>query len=258
VRALDVCAGAAGGWTLGLHRAGIETVAACEVIPWRRDLYAANFPNVRLYHDLGTLDAATLRRDRVGIIDLLAGSPPCKEYSDIGRGRGLDADDLFLQFVRLAGELRPRWVAAENSHFLKTRGYDRIADALGQVGYACWPLVVEARMLGARHGRPRAVVLAADLSREQGRPARLARPDGHLGRDPCPWARPHGSDGTGPSELLLGPAGTQPVGRHLREYDGVPAGVAEQAREAYGDAVLPQLTEAVGRAILATEAALCP
>jgi DNA (cytosine-5)-methyltransferase 1 len=254
VRALDVCAGAAGGWTLGLHRAGIETVAACELIPWRRDLYAANFPNVRLYDDLVTLDAATLRRDRVGVIDLLAGSPPCKEYSDIGRGRGLDADDLFLQFVRLAGELRPRWIAAENSHFLKTRGYDRIAGALEAHGYTCWPFVVRARDLGARHGRPRVVILAADLSRPQGRPARLAWPhrdvgpvpDGAIGR----FARYAGE--------RLGPVGTGSLGCSLREYDRVPSGLAEQCREAYGDAVLPQLTETIGRAILATEAALCP
>lgn len=37
-RVLDLFAGAAGGWTLGLHRAGFVTVAACEIVPWRRVL----------------------------------------------------------------------------------------------------------------------------------------------------------------------------------------------------------------------------
>ncbi|WP_186820032.1 DNA cytosine methyltransferase, partial [Acidomonas methanolica] len=46
-RVLDLFAGAAGGWTLGLHRAGFVTVAACEIVPWRRVLYAENNPHVR-------------------------------------------------------------------------------------------------------------------------------------------------------------------------------------------------------------------
>lgn len=33
---LDLFAGAAGGWSLGLHRAGFRTVAAVELDPWRR------------------------------------------------------------------------------------------------------------------------------------------------------------------------------------------------------------------------------
>jgi len=256
VRALDLCSGAAGGWSLGLHRAGIETVAACEAVAWRRAMYAVNNPGVKLYDDLVQLDATALQRDRVGRIDLVAGSPPCKEYSSIGRGRGLDGDDLFLHAIRVADELGARWFAAENSAFLKTRGYDRIADALESRGYTCWPHVVEARHAGARHGRPRAFILAANLSRPQGRPARFPRPDGHVAR-PADWpAGPARLYESGVDQLLVGPAGTERLGRHLRGYDGVPAGVAEQCREAYGDAVLPQLTEAVGRAILAVEAEL--
>lgn len=252
MNALDLCSGAAGGWSLGLHRAGIRTVAACEIIGWRRDLYAQNNPGVKLYNDMVTLTGATLERDRVGSIDLVAGSPSCKEYSSIGAGRGLDADDAFLHAIRITGELRPRWFAAENSAFIKTRGYDRIADALDAIGYSSWPLVVEARSAGARHGRPRVFVVATDLSRSQGRPARQSRSNGHVGPvADGPSGRFSRYDRAG-----LGPAGTQPLGRHLREYDGVPSGVAEQAREAYGDAVLPQLTEAVGRAIIQAEAAL--
>lgn len=33
MRALDLFSAAAGGWTLGLHRAGFLTVAACEIVP---------------------------------------------------------------------------------------------------------------------------------------------------------------------------------------------------------------------------------
>ena len=40
MRALDLFSAAAGGWSLGLHRAGFVTVAACEIVEWRRILYA--------------------------------------------------------------------------------------------------------------------------------------------------------------------------------------------------------------------------
>jgi site-specific DNA-cytosine methylase len=40
---LDLFAGGAGGWSLGLHRAGYTTTAAVELDPWRRAVLAANF-----------------------------------------------------------------------------------------------------------------------------------------------------------------------------------------------------------------------
>ena len=40
MRALDLFSAAAGGWSLGLHRAGFVTIAACEIVEWRRILYA--------------------------------------------------------------------------------------------------------------------------------------------------------------------------------------------------------------------------
>jgi DNA (cytosine-5)-methyltransferase 1 len=41
---LDLFSAAAGGWSLGMHRAGYRTIAACEVIDWRRALYSENNP----------------------------------------------------------------------------------------------------------------------------------------------------------------------------------------------------------------------
>jgi DNA (cytosine-5)-methyltransferase 1 len=255
----------------------MTTVAACEAIDWRRDLFSSNFPGVKLYDDLRTLTGAQLRTDGIAKIDLVAGSPPCIEFSSVNtkrRGRGLDADDLFLHAVRIVDEVRPRWVAFENSPEIKTRGYDRIADALEAIGYPCWPFVVCAAHAGAAHRRARAFVVACDPSQSKGRPTRQSRSDGGvaLAAD-TDESRQHaepvdgemgglvgaGPDGIGRSPLhplaSLGPAGAQPLGRHLRAYHGLPARLAERCREAYGDAVLPQLTEAVGRAIIAVEQA---
>lgn len=249
--ALDLCAGGAGGWSLGLHRAGFNTVAACEAVGWRRQMLAHNFPGAKLYDDLRTLTGARIEDDLGYLPDFVAGSPPCKEYSEVNtRGRGLDGDDLFMHAVRLVAECRPRWCAFENSARIRDRGYDRIAGELENLGYTCWPFVLS--RFGARHGRPRAVIIAADLSRPQGRASGLARQHGDVG----PGADRSGRCWPGLHCGSLGPSGTQPLGWHLREYDGLPTGLADRCREAYGDAVFPQLTEAVGRAILRTDAAI--
>lgn len=169
-RVLDLFAGAAGGWTLGLHRAGFVTVAACEVVPWRRVLYAENNPHVRLYDDVRALTAGRLVSDLGFLPDLIAGSPPCQDISSANtRGKGIDGtrSGLYLEAVRLVGECRPRWFAFENSANLRTRGADRLLDALEAFGYAVEACVVGAGDVGACHVRKRSWLIGHD-------PAQLA------------------------------------------------------------------------------------
>lgn len=53
---------------------------------------------------------------QVGSIDLIAGGPPCQPFSRAGKQETVDCDDgrLFLEFVRLVDQLRPRWFLFEN------------------------------------------------------------------------------------------------------------------------------------------------
>lgn len=164
-RVLDLFAGAAGGWTLGLHRAGFVTVAACEIVEWRRVLYAENNPHVRLYDDVRTLTAGRLVSDLGFLPDLIAGSPPCQDISSANtRGKGIDGarSGLYREAVRLVGECRPRWFAFENSANLRTRGADRLLNALEALGYACEPCVVGAGDVGACHVRKRSWLIGFD------------------------------------------------------------------------------------------------
>jgi DNA (cytosine-5)-methyltransferase 1 len=247
---VDLFAGAAGGWTLGLHRAGFRTTSAVESEAWRRRLYSSEFPDVKMFGDIRGVKGRQLGKPW-----LIAGSPPCREFSSVNnQAGGLDADNLFLEAVRLIDECRPRWVALENSAFVKTRGYDRIASYLEEIGYPCWPLVVGNGNAGARHRRPRLFLLARNTEGSERRTARQPRPpEGMVGHaDPGPADT--GRRGDAFDDLpRLGPAGTPPLGGHIREYAGVSTGLVERIREAIGDAVSPVLTEAVGRAILAVE-----
>ncbi|MBT0779200.1 DNA cytosine methyltransferase [Paracoccus sp. pheM1] len=165
LRVLDLFSGAAGGWSLGLHRAGLNTLAACEIVEWRRILYSENFPHVRLYADIRSLTAARLVSDLGCLPDIVVGSPPCQDISSANtKGKGIEGErsGLYLEAVRLVGECRPRWFAFENSPVLRTRGADRLLDELEALGYACWPCVVGAADIGANHVRKRSWLIGCD------------------------------------------------------------------------------------------------
>src|SRR5690606_25791992 len=172
MRALDLFSAAAGGWSLGLHRAGFVTIAACEIVEWRRILYAENTPHVRLYDDIRDLTAARLVSDLGVLPDIIVGSPPCQDISSANtKGKGIEGErsGLYLEAVRLVGDCRPRWFAFENSPNLRTRGADRLLDELEAFGYATEPCVVGASDVGANHVRKRSWLIGYD-------PGQLAHP----------------------------------------------------------------------------------
>lgn len=166
MRVLDLFSAAAGGWSLGLHRAGFETVAACEWIEWRRALYAENNPGVLIYDDVRTLTGERLLADLGALPDIVVGSPPCQDISSANtKGKGVDGErsGLFFEAIRIIGEVRPRWVALENSANLRTRGADRVLGELEGQGYACWAIVVGGDTVGANHERKRSWIIGCDV-----------------------------------------------------------------------------------------------
>lgn len=164
---LDLFSAAAGGWSLGMHRAGFHTVAACEAVDWRRILYSENNPGVPVYDDVCTLTADRLVRDLGSLPTIVVGSPPCQDISSANtKGKGVEGErsGLFFEAIRIIGEVRPRWFALENSANLRTRGADAVLSALEGIGYACWPLVVRASDIGANNERPRSWLIGCDLA----------------------------------------------------------------------------------------------
>lgn len=186
MRLLDLFSAAAGGWSLGLHRAGFRTVAACEFVDWRRSLDSVNNPGVVIYDDVRTLTADRIVSDLGYFPEVVVGSPPCQDISSANtKGKGVEGErsGLFFEAVRIIGEGRPRWFALENSSNLRTRGADAVLAALEELGYACWPVVVRAGHgrggagIGANHERPRSWLIGCDveqLADPHGHPIRLA------------------------------------------------------------------------------------
>lgn len=167
MRVLDLFSGAAGGWSLGLHRAGFRTVAACEAVEWRRALYLQNNPGVRMYDDVRTLTGEQLLRDLGFCPDIVVGSPPCQDISPANtKGKGVEGErsGLYFDAIRIIGGVRPRWFALENSANLRTRGADAVLAALEELGYACWAFVVRAGDIGSNHERARSWLIGCDIS----------------------------------------------------------------------------------------------
>mgnify|MGYP003576139148 CR=1 FL=1 len=224
---LDLFSAAAGGWSLGMHRAGFTTIAACENVDWRRTLYAQNNPGVPIYDDVCTLTAERLLRDIGKLPTVIVGSPPCQDISSANtKGKGVEGErsGLFFEAVRLIGECRPRWFALENSSNLRTRGADAVLSALEAIGYACWATVVRAGDIGANHERPRSWLIGCDLEQ-------VPDPDGmgwHEGRS----GRGIGCDlsvqGDHPDTASIGHEGGR-TWRHGQDGDSAPhAGDASQ------------------------------
>lgn len=274
MNALDLFCGAAGGWSLGLHRAGIETTAACEIDPWRREVFSRNFPKVRMYDDITALTANRLAKDGITNIDIIVGSPPCQDASLANqKGKGVEGErtGLFFEAIRLVSELRPHWAVFENVPGLRARGYDRIHDELENLGYSVRSYVVGAWHAGAPHRRNRVWIVAnskeeqvggTGLSREETItiPAdtyeaglQTGQMDGSLRKEKASQQAQSGDS----CALVQGwdqwNGGPPDLGRM---DDGISAllaskrGLGRSCIAAYGDAVVPQIAELFGRAIL--------
>lgn len=240
---LDLFSGI-GGFSLGLERTGgFKTVAFCEIDPFCRGELARNWPEVPCYHDIRELTAERLATDGI-IIDAICGGFPCQDISASGSGLGLDGErsGLWYEYERLIRELRPQYVVVENSPELLDRWLGVILGALAALGYDAEWECIPASAVGAPHRRDRIWVVAYPNGIGQSQPRGLI-------------------DAVHPAPLSFGEAdalvasvqrGAVPFvcGRH----DGVPPRVAEPMLKALGNAVVPQIPELIGRAILAAEA----
>ena len=275
LRVLDLFSGI-GGFSLGLERTGgFETVAFCEIEDYPRRVLAKHWPGVPIYDDVRTLTADTLRRDGIAV-DVICGGFPCQDISIAGRGAGLagERSGLWTEYARLVCEIRPRFVIVENVAALLSRGIGDVLGDLAAIGYDAEWHCIPASAVGAPHHRDRVWIVAhpngTELRVEPGwrdGPYRsgTAQPsvDGSARQmadadsgDKYWWPR-HVQVGWGAVASDLADAchgrGTEwtiepDVGRVAH---GVPSRV--DRLKGLGNAVVPQVVEVIGKAILAAE-----
>jgi len=246
-RVLDLFSGI-GGFSIGLERAGFQTVAFCEIDPYCRQVLAQHWPKVPCYGDVKNLNADALCRDGIAV-DVICGGFPCQDVSLVGDvwgdGDGLDGErsGLWTEYARLVGELGPSVVIVENVSALIGRGLERVLGDLAALGYDAEWHCVPASAVGAPHGRDRIWIVAyAGSLRSQG--IRLPVIGEQEIRDQ--FARSKAPRGTEPAMPDRGSWADEPaVGRVA---DGVPNRV--ERITALGNAVVPDLPEMIGRAVM--------
>jgi DNA (cytosine-5)-methyltransferase 1 len=153
----------AGGGILADLLLGHNPIGACEIEPYPRDVLLARqrdgiLPAFPIWDDVCTLDGTPWR----GTVDILCGGFPCQDISAAGKGAGITGErsGLWKEYARLIGEMRPRFVFAENSPLLRTRGLGVVLEDLASLGYNARWGVLGARDVGAPHKRDRMWVLA--------------------------------------------------------------------------------------------------
>ena len=160
----------AGGGLLASKLLGWSTVGAVEIEQYPRDIlmrrqedgHLEPFP---IWDDVCTFDGRPWR----GAVDVVSGGFPCQDISSAGKGAGLSGErsGLWFEYLRIVDEVRPRFVFAENSPNLRTRGLGTVVEGLTSLGYDVRWCVLGAWHIGAPHKRDRMWVLAhADSSAE--------------------------------------------------------------------------------------------
>jgi DNA (cytosine-5)-methyltransferase 1 len=257
VRVLDIFSGI-GGFSLGLERAGMRTVAFCEIDPFCRAVLRKHWPDAPIYEDIRTLHAANLPQ-----FDVICGGYPCQPFSHAGKRRGQEDDrHLWPEYFRIVEARRPAWVIGENVVGHIGMGLDAVLSDLEGIGYSCRPFVIPACAVDARHRRERVWVVAhANGSRLEGwdsgivqeRPGeQLARQGGSL-PDTDDALQPDVPVNGEPRISLQEPSGVRgyawlPEPGLGRVADGIP-GRVDRLR-ALGNAVVPQVVQAIGEAIM--------
>lgn len=250
---LDLFSGI-GGFSLGLERAGMRTVAFCEIEPYARRVLAKNWPDVPCYTDVRELGADRLARDGISV-DVMCGGFPCQDISVAGIPNGTQVgisgarSGLWKEYWRLIGELRPRFAIMENTAALVSQGLGTVLGDLSRIGYDAEWHSLAAGELGAPHNRARVWVVAYPMRErlEGGVQTGNAAGEGlawgasaqrHISQLACGQIRNHWQD--------------------IPDVCGVADGVSERVDRHWakrikclGNTVVPQVVEEIGRAIMA-------
>ena len=245
MKVLDLFSGI-GGFSLGLERAGMETIAFCEFDEHAQKVLRKHWPDVPIHSDIRELDAKQFR----GTVSVVTGGFPCQDLSTAGKQVGFSGErsSLYGEMLRVISECMPRYAIFENVTGLLTgdsgRWFGQFLYDLAQIGFDAEWHCVSASDIGAQHHRDRVWVIAypcgsrskVGLARQNVRQEGDTRISINLSNEIRRARRKPGMEGWS-IEPNVG-----------RVANGVP-NRAHRLKQ-LGNAVVPQIPEAIGRAIM--------
>lgn len=154
---LDLFSGI-GGFSLGLERAGMKTIAFCEVDKKCQEVLRKHWKDVPIFDDVTTLKGTDIHET----VDVICGGFPCQDISLAGKGAGLEGErsGLWWEFHRLIKEIKPKYAIIENVSALRNRGLDQVLRSLNEIGYDAEWHCITAASIGAPHRRDRIWIVA--------------------------------------------------------------------------------------------------
>ena len=159
MKVLDLFSGI-GGFSLGLERAGLETVAFVEIDEYCRKVLKKHWPDVPIFSDIKTFGRSVFEES----VDLICGGFPCQPFSVAGKRKGTDDNrHLWPEMFRVIREFKPSWVIAENVRgILSIDGgmvFEQVCLDLENEGYEVQPFVIPACAVNAPHRRDRVWII---------------------------------------------------------------------------------------------------
>lgn len=221
-----------GGFDLGLERTGgFETVAFCEIDPFACSILARHWPHVPNLGDVTTAEFPNA--------DFICAGFPCQDISNAGKRAGITGSrsGLWSEVVRAICVVRPVGALLENVAALLGRGMGRVLGDLAEIGHDSEWDCIPACFVGAWHERDRVWILAYPRQQRngQGQSAQSILRQSDLSRQPS------GVFAKWPGRSNL------PAPTLHRGANGLSAEL-----DSHGNAVVPQIAELIGNAILAS------
>jgi len=239
MKVLDLFSGI-GGFSLGLERAGMTTVAFCEFEEHAQKVLRKHWPNVPIYDDVRTLNGYDFK----GTVDVVCGGFPCQDLSAAGKQSGFSGErsSLYREMLRIISECMPRYAIFENVTGLLTgdsgRWFGKFLYDLAQIGFDAEWHCIEAAHIGAPHRRDRVWIIAYP-GQERGERSIAEK---------IRWERSFSWCKNGRRSKDLPDRSDLYPSKLCGSGDGIPKRVDRLAR--LGNSVVPQIPEAIGRAIM--------
>lgn len=150
-----------GGMSLGLRESGMEPVFAADKWGPALQSYRKVLGHSAMAADLSDIADAAFQLKRMRL-DLIAGGPPCQEFSAAnvsrfsGSQREGDRADLTTAFAEMVRAAEPKWFIFENvPEVSRSQAYGAARGLLASAGYGITELVLNAAYFGVPQLRKR-------------------------------------------------------------------------------------------------------
>jgi DNA (cytosine-5)-methyltransferase 1 len=182
LKALSFFSGAMG-MDIGLEKAGIDVILACESEKFIRETIKLNKPKLKIIDDINIYSSNDIRKiaglKKNEKPDLIVGGPPCQAFSTAGKRLSIKESrgQVFLKFLEVIKDLKPKYFVIENVRGLlsvpinksgkKIKGgtFDYIINFLKDCGYKLSFELYNSANFGSPQIRERVVIIGNKTSK---------------------------------------------------------------------------------------------